>query len=171
MLRCGIPVLRRTRADDYLCWWCKASQAAAWDHCHEHGYVRGPLCGSRNTREGTSTPYYFLQLEGGTLHLLECRGCLEQRTLPRRFHMDVVRAYLEQTERHGRCQKQPYVREVGHAHGVHRFQLQCNSWQATGKWTREVTVPQAAALVRAFADAALATPAGPPAREPAAGGR
>ncbi|MFF0386939.1 endonuclease domain-containing protein [Streptomyces sp. NPDC004286] len=150
---------RGTRADDYLCRLCRASQASAWDHCHEHGYVRGPLCGSCNTREGKAPPYYFLQLEGGALHLLECRGCLEQRTLPRRFHMDVVRAHLERTERHGRCRKQPYVHEVEHAHGVHRFRLQCSGWHATG-WTKDVTTPEAAALVRAFADATLASGSG-----------
>ncbi|MDL5206643.1 endonuclease VII domain-containing protein [Streptomyces sp. ALI-76-A] len=144
---------RGTRADDYLCRLCKASQASVWDHCHEHGHVRGPLCGSCNTREGTARPYYFLQLEGGALHLLECRGCLEQRTLPRRFHLDVVRAHLEENERHGRCGKQPYVREAEHTHGVHRFQLQCSGWHATGKWTKDVTASEVATLVRAFVDA------------------
>ncbi|WP_030988526.1 MULTISPECIES: endonuclease domain-containing protein [unclassified Streptomyces] len=34
---------RGTRADDHLCRLCKASQESAWDHCHEHGHVRGPL--------------------------------------------------------------------------------------------------------------------------------
>jgi Recombination endonuclease VII len=51
---------RGPRADDYLCRLCKATQASAWDHCHTHGDVRGPLCGSCNTREGTAVPYYFL---------------------------------------------------------------------------------------------------------------
>lgn len=37
------PRRRNTRADDYLCRLCKESPAAAWDHCHDHGYVRGPL--------------------------------------------------------------------------------------------------------------------------------
>ncbi|MGW4546312.1 endonuclease domain-containing protein [Streptomyces violaceorubidus] len=44
---------RGTRADDYLCRLCKESPAA-WDHCHEHGYVRGPRCGSCNTRASTT---------------------------------------------------------------------------------------------------------------------
>jgi hypothetical protein len=114
---------RGARADDYLCRLCKDGPAVAWDHCHEHGYVRGPLCGSCNTREGKAPAYYFLQLEGGAPHLLECRGCRE-RTLPRRFHLDVVRAHLAQTGRHGRCRKQPYARELEHAHGVHRFHLE-----------------------------------------------
>ncbi|MEU0386563.1 endonuclease domain-containing protein [Streptomyces chartreusis] len=116
------PRRRHTRADDYLCRLCKESPAAAWDHCHERGYVRGPLCGSCNTREGTAAPYYFLQLEGAALHLLKCHGCLEQRTLP--HPTPTSSAHLEQTEQHGRYRKQPHAREVDHAHGVHRFQLE-----------------------------------------------
>ncbi|MEU6106311.1 endonuclease domain-containing protein [Streptomyces flaveolus] len=94
------------------------SQAFAWDHCHEHGHVRGPLCTSCNNVEGKTAPDSFLQLEGGALHLLQCRGCREQRTLPRRFHLEVVRAHLKRTERHGRCHRQPYVRAAEHTHGV-----------------------------------------------------
>ncbi|UXX97984.1 endonuclease VII domain-containing protein (plasmid) [Streptomyces sp. AD2-2] len=105
---------RGTRADDYLCRLCKASQASAWDHRHDHGHVRGPLCGSCNTREGKATPYYFLQLEGTAMHLLECRGCLEQRTLPRRFHLDVVRT--PGTDRAARTLRQAAVRPRGGAH-------------------------------------------------------
>ncbi|WP_051821607.1 endonuclease domain-containing protein [Streptomyces sp. NRRL F-5065] len=160
------PCRRGTRADDYLCRLCKQSPAAAWDHCHEHGYVRGPLCGSCNTREGTGLPYYFLRLEGAALHLLECRGCLEQRTLPRRFHTAIVRAHLEQTERHGRCPREPYAREVEHAHGVRRFELECSGWHAS-RWTKDVTVPETAALVQAFVDAALASREGRPSPGPA----
>ncbi|MFJ2565821.1 endonuclease domain-containing protein [Streptomyces sp. NPDC087568] len=159
---------RGARADDYLCRLCQQSPAAAWDHCHEHGYVRGPLCGSCNTREGTGLPYLFLRLEGAALHLLEYRGCLEQRTLPRRFHTAVVRAHLEQTERHGRCPREPYAREVEHAHGVHRFELECSGWHAS-RWTKDVTEPETAALVRALVDATLAAQEGRPSPGPATG--
>ncbi|MDX2547823.1 endonuclease domain-containing protein [Streptomyces sp. WI04-05B] len=35
--------LRRAhRAAEYLCCLCRESRAALWDHCHEHGHVRGP---------------------------------------------------------------------------------------------------------------------------------
>ncbi|GAA2330527.1 hypothetical protein Scani_33780 [Streptomyces caniferus] len=149
---------RGTRADEYLCQLCKGSQAAGWDHCHEHGHVRGPLCSSCNTREGTTPPYYFLQSEGGAQHLLECRSCLQQRTLPRRFHLAVVCAHLELTERHGRCRRQPYAREVEHARGVHHFRLECSGWHMPSTWTKDVTESEVAALVRAFVDQALATP-------------
>lgn len=157
---------RGTRADDYLCRLCKQSPAAAWGHCHEHGYVRGPLCGRCNTLEGTGHPYYFLRLEGAALHLLECRGCREQRTLPRRYHTAVVREHLEQTERHGRCPREPYARELEHTHGVRRFELECSGWHAS-RWTKDVTTPERAALVQAFIDAALAAREGRPSPGPA----
>ncbi|WUW19292.1 endonuclease VII domain-containing protein [Streptomyces sp. NBC_01463] len=160
---------RGTRADDYLCRLCKRRQASAWDHCHEHGHVRGPLCGSCNTREGKAMPYYFLQLEDNALHLLECRACLEQQTLPRRFHTDVVLTHLEKTERHGRCHRQPYVRELEHAHGVHRFHLECSGWHAESRWTKDVTASEVATLVRAFVDAVLAVREGRPSPAPATG--
>ncbi|MFC8095349.1 endonuclease domain-containing protein [Streptomyces sp. NPDC057301] len=47
--------MRGTRADDYLCRLCAETRAAAWDHCHDHGFVRGPL--TELTRE-------FLQVSG-----------------------------------------------------------------------------------------------------------
>ncbi|MFB8443617.1 endonuclease domain-containing protein [Streptomyces niveus] len=157
-----------TRADDYLCRLCRAKQASVWDHCHEHGHVRGPLCAGCNTFEGKGTPQFFLQREGAALHLLECRGCLEQRTLPNRFHLGVVRAHLEQTERHGSCRQQPYAREVGHAHGVYRFQLECSAWHTNGNWTKDITAAEVFALVQAFVDAALMQESRP-APDPAAG--
>ncbi|MET9425858.1 endonuclease domain-containing protein [Streptomyces sp. NPDC006540] len=149
------PRRRNTRADDYLCRLCNENPAAAWDHCHDHGYLRGPLCGSCNTREGKASPDWFLQDAGSVLHLLECRDCREQRTLPRRFHTGVVLAHLEQTERHPRCRRKPYARELEYVHGVHRFELDCG-WHTTGRWTKDVTVAEAAAHVRAFVDASLA---------------
>ncbi|MFF4534220.1 endonuclease domain-containing protein [Streptomyces sp. NPDC001407] len=164
---------RTTRADDFLCRLCGESRASAWDHCHEHGFVRGPLCGGCNTAEGMGIPYYFLQREGSVLYLLECRGCLERRTLPRRFHTGVVRAHLEETERHRqrngrRCERQPYAREVEHANGTYRFELECG-WHTTGRWTKDITAAEVATLVRAFVDAALASQDGRP--SPGAGGR
>ncbi|GAA3311740.1 hypothetical protein GCM10020295_82100 [Streptomyces cinereospinus] len=82
---------RSTRADGYLCRLCSEARAAVRNHCHDHdhdhGLVRGPLCGSSNTYEGKSTAHSFLRNKAGAaLHLLECRGCLERRTLPARYH-------------------------------------------------------------------------------------
>ncbi|MFI2241233.1 endonuclease domain-containing protein [Streptomyces chrestomyceticus] len=146
------------RADEYLCRLCQATQASGWDHCHEHGYVRGPLCGSCNTFEGKGHPHTFLQEEGSTLHLLECRECLDRQTLPRRYHSAVARAHLEQNERHGRCRRQPYAREVDFVHGVYRFELHCCGTLAP--WSKNVTVPETAVLVQAFVKAALAAQQG-----------
>ncbi|OII59581.1 hypothetical protein BJP40_13265 [Streptomyces sp. CC53] len=106
-VRYGQMRARTLRADDYLCRLCQSSRASVWDRCHEHDLVRGPLCGSCNIREGTGLPCLFLRLEGAVLRLLVCRGCLERKPLPRRFHTAVVRAHLEQTERHGRCPRKP----------------------------------------------------------------
>jgi hypothetical protein len=166
--------LRGTRADSYLCRLCRAIQAFAWDHCHDHGHVRGPLCTSCNNVEGKAAPDTFLQSEDGALHLLQCRDCHEQRTLPRRFHLEVIRAHLKRTERHGSCHREPYVDEAEHTHGVYRFQLQCSGWHAKGTWTRNVTASEATALVEAFVDRVLAAPENtspPPARSRARGDR
>lgn len=151
---------RGSRADDYLCRLCKESQASAWDHCHEHGFVRGPLCGSCNTGEGSGHPYFFLKRDGGTLHLLECRACLEERTLPSRYSRYVVREHLMRTERHGRCRKQPYIREVEQTDGVHRFHLECSGWHTASNWTKDVTAAEVVLLVQAFVDAALSAQEG-----------
>ncbi|MFD5079551.1 endonuclease domain-containing protein [Streptomyces sp. NPDC058371] len=153
------PRVRGTRADDYLCRLCAEIRAAAWDHCHDHGFLRGPLCGSCNTFEGKSHPRNFLEdREGAALHLLECRGCLDRRTLPRRYHVAIVQKYLEGTEHHRhrgrRCKRRPSVRHVELAHGAQRFELEC--WRHGARWPKDVTVPETASLVQDFVDQALA---------------
>ncbi|MCD9880431.1 endonuclease domain-containing protein [Streptomyces guryensis] len=153
--------MRGTRADDYLCRLCAETRAAAWDHCHDHGYLRGPLCGSCNTFEGKSTPRNLLEeKEGAALHLLECRGCPEGRTLPGRYHVGLVQKHLEATERHRSrpCRRQPCARHMELAHGAHRFEPECRPHSTT--WTKDVTVPDALALVRDFVDQALAAQPG-----------
>ncbi|MGX1508833.1 hypothetical protein RKD44_000121 [Streptomyces collinus] len=102
------------------------------------------------------------------LHLLECRGCLERGTLLCRFHTAVVRAYLGQAERQGRCPRESYVRVLEHAHGVGRFELGCSGWHAS-RWTKAVAAPGTAALVQAFVDASLAAPESVPSPGPATG--
>ncbi|MGW2777317.1 endonuclease VII domain-containing protein [Streptomyces olivaceoviridis] len=150
---------RSTRADGYLCRLCSEARAAAWDHCHDHGHVRGPLCGSCNTYEGKSLPPSFLtNQEGAALHLLECRGCLERRTLPARYHAALARMHVEATERHiirsRRCKHMPWIEHVELAHGAYRFELSC--WWHKATWTKDVTVAETAGLVREFVDQALA---------------
>ncbi|WP_345943588.1 endonuclease domain-containing protein [Streptomyces sp. SID8352] len=127
---------RSTRADDCLCRLCSESRAAFWDHCHDHGLVRGPLCGNCNTREGMSTPQSFLQnKEGAALPLPEYRGLLERRTLPARYYAALPRMHVEATERHiirsRRCKHEPWIEHVELAHGAYRFEPSCWWHQAT----------------------------------------
>ncbi|WP_327191116.1 endonuclease domain-containing protein [Streptomyces xinghaiensis] len=150
---------RSTRADGYLCRLCTDARAAVWDHCHDHGHVRGPLCGSCNTYEGKSTAHSFLQdQEGAALHLLECRGCLERRTLPARYHAALARMHVEATERHmirtRRCSHVPWIEHVELTRGMYRFKLSC--WWHKRTWTKDVTVAETAALMEKFVDQALA---------------
>ncbi|WP_313896198.1 endonuclease domain-containing protein [Streptomyces sp. YIM 98790] len=148
--------LRRThRADEYLCCLCCASRASVWDHCHEHGYVRGPVCASCNTFEGKGVD--FLRRYGSVQHLLECRGCRETGTLPNRFHVDVVLGHLGDVERHGRCRYRPHAYRSEYFHGVHRITLYCPAHAATPSWTKDVTVAEAADLVRAFVKSVLSS--------------
>ncbi|WP_331757661.1 MULTISPECIES: hypothetical protein [Streptomyces] len=61
----------------------------------------------------------------------------------------MVRAHLEETERHGRCRTQPYAElEREHTDGGGRFKLTCR-WHSSSRWTKDVTAREAAALVRA----------------------
>ncbi|MFJ6053603.1 endonuclease domain-containing protein [Streptomyces sp. NPDC092307] len=150
---------RSTRADGYLCRMCAETRASVWDHCHDHGYVRGPLCASCNTFEGKSSAHSFLRdKEGSALHLLECRGCLERRTLPGRYHAALAQMHLEATERHvirsRRCRREPWIEDVELDHGAYRFELSC--WRHDARWSKTVTVVEAAMLVREFVDQALA---------------
>ncbi|MFI6658163.1 endonuclease domain-containing protein [Streptomyces sp. NPDC050523] len=148
--------LRRThRADDYLCCLCRESRASIWDHCHEHGHIRGPVCASCNTFEGKGVS--FLRRDGSVQHLLECRGCREARTLPRRFHVDVVLEHLEDVERHGRCRRRPHAYRSEYVHGVHHITLYCHGHASTSKWTKEVSVAEAADVVRGFVDRTLSS--------------
>ncbi|MFD3467985.1 endonuclease domain-containing protein [Streptomyces sp. NPDC058682] len=120
-------------------------------HCHDHGYVRGPLCTSCNTYQGKSTAHSFLpDKEGSVLRLLGCRGCLEGRTLPVRYHAALARMHLEARERHvirsRRYRREPWIEDVELDHDAHRFELSCR-WR-DARWTGTVMVVEAAKLVR-----------------------
>ncbi|MFE1876814.1 hypothetical protein ACFW9N_39170 [Streptomyces sp. NPDC059496] len=106
------------------------------------------MCVSCNTYEGKSTAHSFLRDQGGSvLHLLKCRGCLERRTLPGRYHAALARMHLEATERHvilsRRCRREPWVEDVELNRGAYRFELSC--WWHDARWTKTVTVVEAAA--------------------------
>ncbi|MFB7867891.1 endonuclease domain-containing protein [Streptomyces sp. NPDC056069] len=81
------------QAGGYLCVLCDPPRpAAAWDHCHDHGLVRGPLCVSCNTMEGHGKE--FLTLKGSTAHLLRCTQCRTTRTLPANHRLAALRQHL-----------------------------------------------------------------------------
>ncbi|MFG2379152.1 endonuclease domain-containing protein [Streptomyces sp. NPDC048504] len=84
---------RGPRAEDFLCAVCDLPRpAAVWDHCHEHGLIRGPLCGSCNTMEGQGKD--FLARKGSVQHLLRCDGCRLRRTLPAHHRLAALRRHL-----------------------------------------------------------------------------
>lgn len=61
----------------YRCVVC-AAQAVAWDHCHDHGYIRGPLCGACNRHDGVVRASSRPPLE----HLWRCPTCRAGRSIP-----------------------------------------------------------------------------------------
>ncbi|MFI1502604.1 endonuclease domain-containing protein [Streptomyces platensis] len=149
---------RLVRADGYLCQLCSEPRRAShWDHCHDHGYVRGPLCASCNTYESLGTD--FLSVTAGLAHLLECRGCRLQRTLPQHHRAAVVRKHLEMTERHDRCRQPPRVREENEAvDGTVRFVLGCYAHPQEKRWEQVLSGSTITELVREFVDRSLTNP-------------
>lgn len=61
----------RPLARGYWCDLCP-DQAAFWDHCHDHGLIRGPLCRSCNGSE-----FLWVHTNRGVQHLMRCPGCQE----------------------------------------------------------------------------------------------
>ncbi|MEV1085836.1 endonuclease domain-containing protein [Streptomyces sp. NPDC050211] len=148
-----------TTAEDYLCAVCDPPrQAAFWDHCHDHGHVRGPLCASCNTMERAGTD--FLTHTGSVAHLLECRGCLQQRSLPRHHHLQIVRNHLHATKRHQRCDMPATACVKITAQGdVLHCVLRC--WGQSQSEEQELSAYQVTELVRRTVEAARADTAGP----------
>lgn len=83
------------QASGWLCAVCHRAPASVLDHCHEHGYVRAPVCPSCNTRERPEFLYRTDVLVGSrydTLfgtharhwlrHWHRCLGCRTRTTLP-----------------------------------------------------------------------------------------
>lgn len=79
----------------WMCAVCGTAPASVLDHCHEHGYVRAPLCPSCNTLERPDHLYdndirvagrYRRLFDTDTLHWLRhwhrCPGCRARTTLP-----------------------------------------------------------------------------------------
>ncbi|MER7671303.1 endonuclease domain-containing protein [Kitasatospora sp. NPDC096128] len=107
---------KRVRADDYLCSACGTTQAAAWDHCHLHHFVRGPVCASCNSSEAAGTGLWDwpdgpgIAAPGVVRHLLACKGCRTDGTLPPRYLTRLITERLRATEHHAPCKALPAVR-------------------------------------------------------------
>ncbi|MEU8975131.1 endonuclease domain-containing protein [Streptomyces monashensis] len=79
----------------WTCAVCRTAPAAVLDHCHEHGYVRAPVCQSCNTQErpdhlysndirvaGHYTRLFDTHATDWLRHWHRCPGCRARTTLP-----------------------------------------------------------------------------------------
>ncbi|MEJ8632015.1 endonuclease domain-containing protein [Streptomyces sp. MS2.AVA.5] len=79
----------------WVCAVCGTAPAAVLDHCHEHGYVRAPVCPSCNTLERPDHLYdndirvasryrrlFDTDAVGWLRHWHRCPGCRTRTTLP-----------------------------------------------------------------------------------------
>ncbi|MFE5546119.1 endonuclease domain-containing protein [Streptomyces sp. NPDC056534] len=80
---------------EWICAVCRTAPAAVLDHCHEHGYVRAPVCHSCNTLErpdhlyrntirvvGRYTRLFDTDTADWLRHWHRCPGCRARTTLP-----------------------------------------------------------------------------------------
>jgi hypothetical protein len=150
----------------YRCVIC-SRRAMYVDHCHDHGYVRGPLCGTCNTAEGsggsagtggrgfpeqTHTPEWLR-------YLRRCVGCRTQDTLPLAHVQTLgVRLFMGKHQpRHGRCRSGPRVTVPDPLIGTGtlvaglplRITLECRS-HPSARWEVPVTLETLLGLVRAY---------------------
>lgn len=90
----------------WACAVCRTAPATVLDHCHEHGYVRAPLCQSCNTRERPDHLYrndvrvgnhythlFHTHAEHWLRHWHRCPGCRARTTLPLP-HLAALTAHL-----------------------------------------------------------------------------
>ncbi|MER5775103.1 endonuclease domain-containing protein [Streptomyces sp. NPDC002039] len=83
------------RVAGWACAVCRTSPATVLDHCHEHGYVRAPVCQSCNTQERPDHLYsndirvanrytrlFHTDTDDWLRHWHRCPGCRARTTLP-----------------------------------------------------------------------------------------
>ncbi|MFF6803875.1 endonuclease domain-containing protein [Streptomyces sp. NPDC012616] len=83
------------RVAGWACAVCRTAPAAVLDHCHEHGYVRAPVCQSCNTLERPDHLYsndirvanrytrlFHTDTDDWLRHWHRCPGCRARTTLP-----------------------------------------------------------------------------------------
>jgi hypothetical protein len=143
---------RALRADAYLCSVCGLRRAVDWEHCHDHGYLRGPACASCNHAEVTQHGIWR-GFDGTdrrtTRHLLHCHGCLTAKTLPRHHLAALVTTRLRATERHPRCSAEPIVELSVVADGGFQAVLRCPSQHRNpASWPREVATATTAGWIQ-----------------------
>ncbi|MGW1104306.1 endonuclease domain-containing protein [Streptomyces sp. NPDC002540] len=80
---------------EWACAVCRTAPATVLDHCHEHGYVRAPVCQSCNTQERPDHLYsndirvanhytrlFHTDTDTWLRHWHRCTGCRARTTLP-----------------------------------------------------------------------------------------
>jgi Recombination endonuclease VII len=85
----------RRRVAGWACAVCRSEPATVLDHCHEHGYVRAPVCQSCNTLERPDHLYsndvrvanrytrlFDTDTDDWLRHWHRCPGCRARTTLP-----------------------------------------------------------------------------------------
>ncbi|MEE4599239.1 endonuclease domain-containing protein [Streptomyces sp. DSM 41524] len=83
------------RVAGWACAVCRTAPATVLDHCHEHGYVRAPVCQSCNTQERPDHLYsndirvanrytrlFHTDADAWLRHWHRCPGCRARTTLP-----------------------------------------------------------------------------------------
>ncbi|WP_432176681.1 endonuclease domain-containing protein [Streptomyces sp. Tue6028] len=145
---------KNAQPDAFLCLLCPSPrQAMYWDHCHEHGFVRGPLCASCNTHEGGG--HRFIERPGAVQHLLSCDGCRRERTVPPRHRPDIVLQTFV-FDPHGPCMEQPRYRWGAiEENGAVRFRLQCGHHMPAHQWEQIVPASHVRRLVEEFVGESL----------------
>lgn len=151
---------RRTRPDAYLCSVCGDSRATVWDHCHDHGLVRGPLCAGCNVSEGQGRlvrPGARPPVNAAAVnHLLRCTGCAQDGGVPARHlpHLAASRhARSRRPWKHRRCSAIPLVRAETTAAGTIRIMYYCFGHRPRRRrdhhmrWVRELTPAAARRMI------------------------
>ncbi|MGC9438425.1 endonuclease domain-containing protein [Streptomyces sp. WG5] len=80
---------------EWACAVCRTAPATVLDHCHEHGYIRAPVCQSCNTQERPDHLYsndirvanrytrlFHTDTDDWLRHWHRCPGCRARTTLP-----------------------------------------------------------------------------------------
>lgn len=141
-----------SRADDFLCCLCQQPRRANyWDHCHDHEFVRGPVCASCNTHEGHGLA--FAHRPGAIAHLMRCPACDAARTIELRHQRAIVQDHFR-SERHTKCSFEPSVESLTlRPRGGVDVTLYCFGHGT--RWDRQMSPAEHRALIDQFISLAL----------------